>query len=227
MPALQYSTAFGATYGSTASGGASTLVTTSLRDGDDEEGQTGHDAEVWGVAPVVYVPDDPTDAGACQSLTTLLGGVPVCLGTRDLRAVHAIPALGRGDAAFVCPTGRGGLIVQKDGSLTLLQRGTGGRKDALLSIEADGSLVITTPHGQIVLDADGFRVIGPNGEALGIGGNDFTVTATTISLAGSTVALGAGASVPLAAAPLTPAATGGGPGFYSVVPVKNLFVVPG
>lgn len=227
MPALQYGTTFGATYSTAASGGDATLVTTSLRDGDDEEGQTGHEAEVWGVAPVVYVPDDPTDAGACQALTTDIGGQPVCLGTRDLRAVGAIPALGRGDAAFVCPTGRGGVIVQKDGSITLLQRGTGGRKDALLVMEPDGAFNVSTPFGQIVLDADGFRVILASGECFTLGGTQFVASATSISLSGATVGLGVGASVPLAAVPLTPAATGGGPGFYSPVPVTRIFVPPG
>lgn len=224
---LQYSTLFGATYGTTASGGASTLVTASMRDGDDEDGQTGHDVEVWGVAPVLYVPDDPDKDGGCQALTTLIGGTPVCIGTRDLRAVRAIPGLAKGDAAFVCPTGSSGVIAQKDGTLTLLQRGKGGRADALLTLQADGAFNVTTPFGQIVLDAKGFRVIGPNGEAMGLGANDFTVTATTMSLAGATVALGVGASVPLAALPLTVAATGGGPGFYSPTPVTRIFVPPG
>jgi hypothetical protein len=62
---------------------------------------------------------------------------------------------------------------------------------------------------------------------MGLGANDFTVTATTMSLAGATVALGVGASVPMAALPLTVAATGGGPGFYSPTPVTRIFVPPG
>ena len=58
---LQYSTLFGATYGDTASGGDTTLVTASIRDGDDEDGTLGSEVEVWGVAPMVYVPDDPDE----------------------------------------------------------------------------------------------------------------------------------------------------------------------
>ena len=59
---------------------------------------------------MVYVPDDRT-SGACQALTTLIGGTPVCLGTRDLRAVRTHPCAGQGDAAFVCPTGRVGFLA--------------------------------------------------------------------------------------------------------------------
>lgn len=225
-PSLQYSTLFGATYSTAASGGDATLVTASIRDGDDEDGQTGHDVEVWGQAPVLYRPADPDDKGSCQALTTLIGGTPVCLATRDLRAVDAMPALGPGDAAFVCPTGRGGFFTKTDGSMGLLQRGVGGAKDALLVFEPDGTFSITTPHGQIVLGPDGFQVILANGQCIGLGENDFTVTGTSANIATSSVALGIGASVPLAAAPLTVAATGGGPGFYSPVPITGIFVRP-
>lgn len=223
-PRLQYSTLFGATYSDTASGGATTVVTASIRDGDDEDGSLGHEVEVWGVAPVVYVPDDPDDTGACQSLTTMIGGSPVCLGTRDLRAVKAIPALAKGDAAFVCPTGRVGFLAKKDGTVGILQRGEGDNPDSSLLFEPDGAFVMTCPWGQIVFDADGFRVIGPNGESFGLGGNDITMTATSMTLASASLALGVGAAVPLAAAPLTVAATGGGVGFYTAKPILNIFV---
>jgi hypothetical protein len=225
--ALQYSTLFGATYGADASGGDATLVTATLRDGSDTDGQVGHDAEVWGVACVVYRPDDPDDAGACQALTTQVGGTPVCLGTRDLRAVGAIPSLSRGDAAFVCPTGRGGVIVQKDGTITLLQRGKNGEPDALLVIEPDGAFNLLNPFGQMVLDADGWRVILKTGECMSLGDKQFLVSATTASISTATVALGVGAASPLAAVPLLPVATGGPAGFYSPVPVASIFVRPG
>ncbi len=224
---LQYSTLFGATYGTTASGGASTLVTASMRDGDDEDGQTGHDVEVWGVAPVLYVPDDPDKDGGCQALTTLIGGTPVCIGTRDLRAVNAIPGMEKGAAAFICPTGRSGVIVKKDGSVSLYQRGQGSDADALVSLEKDQSFIIKTKWGELVLGPNGFHVILPNGQCISLGENDYTVTATTMTLGGASVALGVGASVPLAVAPLTVAATGGGPGFYSIAPIAGVFVRPG
>jgi hypothetical protein len=199
-PRLQYSTLFGATYADAAAGGEATLVTASLRDGDDEDGQVGHEAEVWGVAPVVYLPDDPDADGACQALTTLIGGTPVCLGTRDLRAVKAIPGLGKGDAAFVCPTGRGGFLSKKDGTMGLMQRGADGGSDSLLLLEPDGAFNLTTPHGQIVLDAEGFRIILANGQAFNLGGENFTVTGIGANIETATVALGMGAAVPLQAA---------------------------
>ena len=216
-PRLQYSTLFSATYADKASGGASTLVTASLRDGDDEDGSTGHEVEVWGVAPVLHVPDDPDDAGACQSLTTMIGGTPVCLGTRDLRAVKAMPALARGDAAFVCPTGRVAFLAKKDGTVGILQRGDGDTPDSSLLFEPDGAFVMTCPWGQIVFDADGFRVIGKNGEAFGLGDNDFTVTASKGTLAIASLGFGVAPSVPL-----TAVAAGAG-----AVPVNSIFFTPG
>ena len=212
---VQYNTLFDATYGDKASGGAATLVTAHLRDGDDEDGQTGRDVEVFGQAPVLFVPDDPTDAGQCQGLTMLVGGQPLCIATRDTRAVGAMPALAKGDAAFVCPTGRVGLLAKKDGTIGLLQRGEGNNPDSSLLFEPDGALVITTPYGSLVLDADGFRVILPGGEAFGIGSNVMTVSATMINLAGATVALGAGATQSLTTL------SGG------VVPIPNVFFRPG
>lgn len=224
-PRLQYSTLFSATYSDKASGGATTLVTASLRDGDDEDGSVGHEVEVWGVAPVLHVPDDPDDSGACQSLTTMIGGTPVCLGTRDLRAVKAMPALARGDAAFVCPTGRVAFLAKKDGTVGILQRGEGDTKDSSMLFEPDGAFIMTCPFGQIVFDAKGFRVIGANGEAIGLGDNDFTVTAASASFAVASIALGVGAAVPLASLPLTPAAYGpNAPGFYCPKPLPNIFV---
>lgn len=226
-PSINYATLFSASYTPEASGGAATLVTASLRDGDDDEDQVGQNVEIWGQAPVIFLPDDPDEGGRCQALTTQLGGVPVAIATRDLRASQAVPGLAKGDAAFCCPSGRVALLARKDGTIGLMQRGKDGGKDSLLLILEDGSLNITTPFGQIVLDADGFRVIGPNGEALGLGANDFTLTASKATLAVPSLALGVGASVPLALAPLAPIATGGAPGFYSSVPIKGIFVPPG
>lgn len=214
-PSIQYSTVFGATYSADASGGDTTLVTVSLRDGDDEEGQTGHDAEVWGQAPVIYRPADPDDKGACQALTTLVGKSNVCLATRDLRAVNAMPALGPGDAAFVCPTGQGGFFTKTDGSMGILQRGKDGEKDSLAVFEQDGTFNISSKYGQIVLGPDGFHVILANGQCFSLGGEDVTMTATSMSLAAATVALGTGASAPLATV------SGG------IVPVTGVFVRPG
>lgn len=214
-PALQYSTAFGAAYGADASGGDTTLVTVSLRDGDDEEGQTGTDVEVWGQAPVLYRPADPDDKGSCQTLTTLIGGTPVCMATRDLRAVDSMPALGPGDAAFVCPTGRGGFFTKPDGSMGMLQRGKGGAPDSLAVFEQDGTFNVSTKHGQIVLGPNGFQVILPNGECFSLGGNNVTMSATSMNLEVASLALGTGASAPLAAV------SGG------VVPVSSIFVRPG
>ena len=211
-PRLQYSTAFDATYSDKASGGDTTLVTTSIRDGDDQDGQTGTDVEVWGQAPVLYVPADPDDGGSCQALTTEIGGVPLCLATRDLRAVDAMPALPRGGAAFVCPTGRGGFFSNPDGSMGMLQRGVSGAKDALLVFEPDGTFNLSTPWGQMVLGPDGWQVILANGQCIAIGADAFTVTGTQASIATSSVALGATAAAPLAAV------SGG------VVPVNNVFV---
>lgn len=224
-PRPEYGTLFAATYSAEASGGEATLVTASLRDGDDDEGQTGHTVEVWGQAPVVYVPDDPDDGGRCQALTVQLGGNPVAIATRDLRAAKAVPGLSKGDAAFCCPTGRVTFLAKKDGTVGMMQRGEGETPDSLVLLEPDGAFSVTTPFGQIILDAQGFRVIGPNGEAMGLGANDFTVTATSASLACASVALGVGAAVPLAVAPLLPAATPPGvTGFFLPKPVANIFI---
>ena len=123
---------------------------------------------MWGVAPVVYVPDDPDDTGACQSLTTMIGGSPVCLGTRDLRAVKAIPALAKGDAAFVCPTGRV-LLAGRTAPWASCSEARATTLTAVSCSSLTGAFVATCPWGQIVFDADGFRVIGPNGESFGLG----------------------------------------------------------
>ena len=74
----------------------------------------------------------------------------------------------------------------------ILQRGDGDNPDSSLLFEPDGAFVATCPWGQIVFDADGFRVIGPNGESFGLGGNDITMTATSMTLASASLALGVG-----------------------------------
>lgn len=184
-----------------ASSGGPPVVTATIREPGTEEGQTGHDVELWGPGCIVYRPAPPTGEGRCQVLVARIGGQPVAIGTRDSRAPAAVGELGPGDAAFCAPSSKAALLCKADGSIALLQQHPEG--DAMIAIEKDGALLGRNQWGQVQLDGDGFAVILATGECLKLGPKGFTVTGAACSLSTQTVALGIGAAVPLSFAPVS------------------------
>lgn len=213
------------TFSKDASGGEVQVVTCAVRDAGQEDGQTGRDAEVWGLGCIVYRPAPPDDNGKCQAAVATVGGARVIVATRDTRAATAVGDLGAGDAAFCAPTSKTALIAKSDGSIALLQQGD--EADAMIVLEKDGAIILRNKWGQIQLDESGFSVMLTSGESFGIGGAQMTLAADQVNLAGAVIGLGVGASVPLAAVPLLPIALAPGTvGFVSAVPLARILVAP-
>lgn len=180
-------------------GGEPAVVTAAVRDAGQQDGQTGRDVEVWSQGCVVYVPAPPDDAGKCQALSTIVGGTKVIVATRDSRAVDAVGELPPGAAAFCCPTGKNAAVFKADGSISLIQQGKS--SDALVSIEADGAILLRNRWGQIELGPEGFKVMLTSGESFLLDRDLAQIAAANVCLESGVTKLSASASVPLTFAP--------------------------
>lgn len=200
MAWVDYLDVMEALLGDAATGGESSVVTAAVRDAGQVDGQTGRDVEVWGTAPVVYVPAPPSKDGKCQALSTIVGGTKVIVATRDTRAAAAVGDLPPGAAAFCCPTGKNAAVFKPDGSISLLQQGTDA--DALISIEADGAIILRNKWGQVQLDKDGFSVMLTTGECFSLSAALAQILAPVVTLESGVTKLSASAAAPLTAASL-------------------------
>lgn len=214
---------FATKFGTDATGGEEEIVTLSLRDAGEEDGQTSDEAEVYAMGCAMYRPADPDDDGKCQALTAQIGPRRIAICTRDSRAAKAFGALNKGDAVFGSPTGAGQFRANGDGSIGFRRTGKAGAPDTWVHIEADGSIILGNEAGQFELSKEnGLLIALDGGVFLQLSAKTgFVVSAPTVSLAAGSVALGVGASTPLAVAPITGTV---GAGFVSAKPVLNVFV---
>lgn len=201
MAWVDYLDVMEALLGDAATGGESSVVTAAVRDAGQVDGQTGRDVEVWGTAPVVYVPAPPSDAGKCQALATIVGGTKVIVATRDTRAAAAVGDLPPGAAAFCCPTGKNAAVFKPDGSISLLQQGADA--DALIAIEADGAIILRNKWGQVQLDKDGLSMMLTTGENFSMSKGLAQLMAPTVGLESGLTKLSSSAAAPLTLAGLT------------------------
>ena len=215
--------AFATRYGGEATGGEEEIVTLSLREAGQEDGQNADDAEMWGEGCYLYRPKAPNDDGKCQALVAQIGPRKVAIATRDSRAGKRFGALNEGDAVFGSPTGGGMFRANDDGSTSMRVADPDGTQKAWIAIEKDdGTILLGNKFGHIELGPEGFMVcLAGSSEYLSLKPGEFTASAPTCTIAGGSVALGVGASKPLAAAPITGTA---GAGFVSLTPVLGVFV---
>ena len=220
---VDFSDVFSTMYGSEATGGTEEIVTLQLREAGAEDGQTADETEMWIQGCLLYRPADPDDDGKCQVLTAQIGPRKIALASRDSRAATSFGALNKGDAVFGSPTGKVMVRANADGSVGIRKSGDGGAADSWVHIEKDGDIIIGNAAGQLELSSEnGFVVALGDSSFMQLSAKTgFVVSAPTCSLACGSVALGMGASKPLAAAPITGTA---GAGFVSPTPVLNVFV---
>lgn len=208
-------------FGSAATGGAAEIVTLNTRSAGDTDGQTGDDVEYWSHGCMAYRPADPTGDGKCQVMTRQVGGRKIAVASQDSRA-KVFGALNKGDACFGSPTGGGMFRANADGSTGFRRVMKDGAADAYVNIEADGTIVFGNQWGQAELGENGWVVALKDSSFEQLSAKTgFVVSAPTCSLACGSVALGMGATKPLAAAPITGTV---GTGFVAVAPVLNVFV---
>lgn len=214
---------FATLYGSDATGGGEEIVTLSLRAAGQEDGQDADDADAWGEGCYLYRPKAPNDDGKCQALVAQIGPRKVAIATRDSRAGKRFGAMNEGDAVFGSPTGGGMFRANDDGATSMRVADPDGTQKAWVALEkGDGTILIGNKFGHIELGPEGFMVcLAGSPEYLSLKPGEFTASAPTCTIAGGSVALGVGASKPLAAAPITGTA---GAGFVSLTPVLGVFV---
>lgn len=215
---------FDTVYGNDTTGGADKVMTMSTREVGDTDGQTADDVELWMHGCMVYRPADPTDDGKCQVLMVQTGARKVGIASRDLRSQKTFGDVNKGDAAFGSPTGGVVLRCNADGSGGLRHSDPGDGPDAYLQLEKDGTWIIGNQWGQIELGDAGFVVVLATGESLSLTKEGFSCSGKCAALQTSSVALGAGASVPLAAVPITGTA---GAGFVTATPIMSITAPPG
>lgn len=197
---FSFADVFASRYGAEASGGEAELVTLSLRDAGEEDGQDDDDVEVWSMAPVLYRPAAPDDKGKCQVVTTDVGGQKMALASRDLRAATAAGALNEGDAAFCCPSSKVALRCNADNSIALMQQGESA--DAFITIQPDGTIVMGNAYGQLEIGPNGVQMFAADGTSMTLGGGAFHVLASQAFVQAGVVGMGpTGGKVPLTFAP--------------------------
>jgi hypothetical protein len=216
---LNFQDCYASEFGSDATGGAHEIPTVDVRRAGEEDGKDGEQVELFEHCCVAYRPADPTEDGACQVLTADAGGTPIAIASRDLRIGKATGALNAGDAAFASPVGKVAFRSNADGTGAVIQQGE--TADAFISFGKDGTLIFGNQYGQFELGPNGFQVCLANGTAFGLGPDGFSVFAATCALQSGSVALGVGASKPLAATAFTGTV---GAGFAPTTPVLNVFV---
>lgn len=213
---------FDTVFGNESTSGGEEIVTLKLREAGAEDGQIADDTEMWGMGCALYRPKAPDDDGKCQALVAQIGPRKVAIATRDSRASKRFGALNEGDAVYGSPTGGGMFRANDDGSTSMRVADPDGTQKAFFAIEADGTLLLGNEWGHIELGAEGFMVcLKGSSEYLSLKPGEFTASAPACTLAGASVALGIGASKPLAAAPITGTV---GAGFVPLTPVLNVFV---
>lgn len=109
-----------------------------------------------------------------------------------------------------------------DGSTSVRVADPDGTQKAFFAIEKDGTILIGNEWAHLEIGAEGFMIcLKGSSEYLSLKPGEFVASAPNVSLAASAVALGLGAAVPLAAAPITGTV---GAGFVPLKPVLNVFV---
>lgn len=214
---------FDTVFGNESTNGGEEIVTLKLREAGAEDGQIADDTEMWGMGCCLYRPKAPDADGKCQALVAQIGPRKIAIATRDSRAGKRFGALNEGDAVFGSPTGGGMFRANDDGATSMRVGDPDGTQKAWIAIEkGDGTILLGNKFGHIELGPEGFMVcLAGSPEYISLKPGEFTVSAPTCTIAGGSVALGVGASKPLAAAPITGTA---GAGFVSLTPVLGVFV---
>lgn len=210
-----------------ATGGKEEIVTCSTRSAGETDGVDGQDAEIWGQYGFASRPAAPDGESRCQSLVFDIGGRLAVLATRDLRGADNHGALNPGDVA-VWSVGKNVMYCKADGSCGIRQIGK--EADAFLAIESDGAVLAGNQWGMFQIDQSGPALMHADGMAsIGLtAGGVVSIIGTQVAIGAGVIALGVGATVPLAIQPGSPVATipPASPAFMPSFPVTRILVPP-
>jgi hypothetical protein len=219
---FEFADVFETMWGSAATEGTGEIVACQVRDAGETDGQDARDVELWSQGCIAYRPAKPDGDGKCQLLTVPIGSQLLAIASRDSRADKATGALNEGDAAFCSPTGKVALRCNADGSCSLIKQGES--VDSVVSIEKNGTILCANEWGQFELGPNGFQVMLPTGESIIVKQGKIQLSAPQVVLAGGTVALGVGASMPLAIVPTVVPTGTAAPGFVAAKPCPNILI---
>lgn len=150
---------------------------------------------------IVGRPADPSaDGDVCEAIVLKDSWGDCIIGVRDFVGAKLAGELQPGEAAAYCASSMARALFKKDGSVTLYTTddNTPTGQSVFLSVGPDG-IKMGGPWGAFTLTKDGLQMASRGGSWVLLSDDgSATVGGSTVNVAGGSVALGIGATLPLA-----------------------------